>query len=60
MQAAIDNAKRKFDIDIPNEIARIKSMLNINQNGLPSFWMINKKGNKKLKKYIAEREKEKL
>lgn len=46
-QAAIDNAKRKFDIDIPNEIARIKSMLNINQNGLPSFWMITKKDKRK-------------
>lgn len=36
MQCAIDNAKRTFDIDIPNEIARIKSFLS--NCKYPIFW----------------------
>ena len=39
-QVAIDNAKRRFDIDLPNEIARIKSDMDINKNGYPAFWGI--------------------
>ena len=38
MQCAIDNAKRTFDIDINNEIKRIKKDLNIKENGYPIFW----------------------
>ena len=37
-QCAIDNAKRTFDIDIVEEIDRIKQDMNIEQNGVPSFW----------------------
>jgi hypothetical protein len=37
-QVAIDNAKRKFDIDINKEIDRIKKDLDINENKYPSFW----------------------
>lgn len=37
-QVAIDNAKRKFDIDLNNEIDRIKNDLNIQENGYPEFW----------------------
>lgn len=39
-QVAIDNAKRRFDIDLTNEIARIKADIDINQNGYPAFWGI--------------------
>lgn len=43
-QVAIDNAKRRFDIDLDAEIKRIKKSMNIKQNGYPSFWNIIKKG----------------
>lgn len=39
-QVAIDNAKRSFDIDLNNEIARIKADMDIKQNGYPAFWGI--------------------
>lgn len=38
-QAAIDNAKRKYDIDIPDEIARIKKDMEVKKNGYPVFWL---------------------
>lgn len=37
-QAAIDNSKRRFDIDIANEIKRIKSDMNLKENLYPVFW----------------------
>lgn len=47
-QVAIDNAKRRFDIDLNEEIKRIKDDMNIKENGYPSFWTIIRKGfNKK-------------
>ena len=42
-QAAIDGAKRRYDIDIPEEIKRIKLDMNIKQNGYPLFWSIIRK-----------------
>lgn len=44
MQVAIDNAKRRFDIDLTREIDLIKKDMNIKENGYPSFWGIVKKG----------------
>ena len=46
-QIAIDNAKRKFDIDLNAEIARIKNDIDIKTNGLPFFWLITKKDKRK-------------
>lgn len=47
-QVAIDNAKRRFDIDLTKEISRIKKDMNIKVNGYPAFWGIIRKGfNKK-------------
>lgn len=43
-QAAIDNAKRRFDINISDEIRRIKADMDIRTNKYPSFWRIIKKG----------------
>ena len=43
-QIAIDNAKRKFDIDLTREIDYIKKDMNIKKNGYPAFWTIVKKG----------------
>jgi len=54
-QCAIDNAKRKFDIDITEEIALIKRSMDIDTRGYPAFWGVIRKGfdkkkiNKKLK-----------
>lgn len=42
-QAAIDNAKRKFDVDITSEIKRIKTNMDVKQNGYPAFWAIIRK-----------------
>ena len=48
IQVAIDNAKRRFDIDLTEEISRIKKDMNIKENGYPSFWsVIRKDFNKK-------------
>lgn len=38
-QAAIDSAKRRFDIDINSEIKRIKNDISLNENGYPEFWL---------------------
>ncbi len=38
-QAAIDNAKRTYDIDLNSEIRRIKSELDVKTNGYPRFWL---------------------
>lgn len=54
-QCAIDNAKRKYDIDIAEEIKLIKQSMLIDQRGYPSFWSLirpkfdKKKINKQLK-----------
>jgi hypothetical protein len=39
-QVAIDNAKRSFDIDLVEEIKRIKKELNIVKNKYPQFWKL--------------------
>lgn len=38
LQAAIDNAKRTYDIDIPSEIKRIKNDMDIDNNKYPVFF----------------------
>lgn len=42
-QVAIDNAKRKFDINLSEEISRIKKDMDIKTYKYPSFWEIVKK-----------------
>lgn len=37
-QCAIDGTKRTFDIDITNEIKRIKDDMDVKTNGYPEFW----------------------
>ena len=47
-QVAIDNAKRRFDIDLVDEIKNIKNDMDLKRNKYPSFWTIIKRGfNKK-------------
>ena len=43
-QASIDSTKRTFAVDIPEEIKRIKTELNIKANGYPEFWLSIRKG----------------
>ena len=42
-QVAIDNAKRRFDIDLTKEIDRIKKDMDIKHNGYPAFWSVIRK-----------------
>ena len=42
-QVAIDNAKRRFDIDLSKEIKLIKDDMNIYINKYPSFWKLVKR-----------------
>lgn len=37
-QVSIDSAKRRYDIDISNEIRRIKGDMEIDKHGYPKFW----------------------
>lgn len=47
-QVAIDNAKRRFDINLTEEISNIKKDMDIKNNGFPSFWgLIRKDFNKR-------------
>ena len=39
-QVAIDNAKRVYDIDLVDEIHKIKKDMNIDNNGYPKFWLM--------------------
>ena len=39
-QCAIDNAKRRFDIDLSEEIRRIKNDMDIKEHKYPSFWKL--------------------
>lgn len=60
-QVAIDNAKRRFDVNLPAEIRRIKKDMNINaeDHGLPLFWSITKKDAMKEKNLDRKRKKRK-
>lgn len=39
-QAAVDSSKRTFDVNIQNEIKRIKKESNVKENKYPAFWTI--------------------
>lgn len=43
-QAAIDSSKRRFDIDIPSEIKRIKKQMDVSNNKYPQFWSVIRSG----------------
>lgn len=42
-QVSIDSCKRRFEVDLTNEIKRIKKDMDINIHKYPSFWRIIKK-----------------
>lgn len=58
-QIAVDSSKRKFDIDLPTEIRRIKQDMNIEENGLPYFWTITKRDKRKARTDEQRRERDK-
>lgn len=43
-QCSIDSAKRRFCIDIPSEIKRIKKLVDVKANGYPIFWLSIRRG----------------
>ena len=45
-QCAIDNAKRRFDIDLSEEIRRIKNDMDIKENLYPNFWRLIRRDTK--------------
>ena len=48
-QCAIDSSKRRFCIDVTDEIKRIKKLVNVKSNGYPLFWLNIRRGfNKQL------------
>lgn len=54
MQVAIDNAKRRFDVDLNAEIDRIKKDSNVDENKYPAFWFDIKRKDKFSKKMTAK------
>lgn len=46
-QVAIDNAKRKYAVDLNMEISRINKDMQVDLMGLPMFWVITKKDKRK-------------
>lgn len=59
-QIAIDNAKRTFNIDLNEEIKRIKEDMDIKKNQYPYFWMITKKDKRKMRSDEARRNRDKM
>jgi len=43
-QVAIDSTKRKFDIDLQEELRRIKIDMETGKNGYPEFWALIRRG----------------
>lgn len=58
-QVAIDNAKRRFDVDLNAEIDRIKKDSNVDVNKYPTFWFDIKRKDKFSKKMKAKDKEEK-
>lgn len=46
-QIAVDSSKRAYDINISDEIRRIKKDMDLENNGLPYFWLVTKRDKRK-------------
>lgn len=57
-QIAVDSSKRKFDISIEDEIKRIKKDMNLEDNGLPFFWLVTKRDKRKVRTEEQRRERD--
>lgn len=49
MQIAVDSSKRAYDININDEIKRIKKDMDLENNGLPYFWLVTKRDKRKVR-----------
>ena len=58
-QIAIDNAKRKSDIDLNKEISRIKEELEVKTNKYPEFWFNIRRKDRFSKKMTTDQKKRK-
>ena len=58
-QIAVDSSKRSFNISISDEIKRIKKDMDIENNGLPDFWLITKRDKRKARTDEQRRERDK-
>ena len=57
-QIAVDSSKRSFNISIVDEIKRIKKDMNLEDNGLPDFWLITKRDKRKARTDEQRRERD--
>jgi hypothetical protein len=57
-QIAVDSSKRAYDIDIGGEIKRIKKDMNLEDNGLPFFWLVTKRDKRKTRTEEQRRERD--
>lgn len=57
-QIAVDSSKRKFDIDIGEEIKRIKKDMDLENNGLPYFWLVTKRDKRKVRNEEQRRDRD--
>jgi len=44
LQVAIDSAKRRFSVNVTDEIKRIKQLVDVKSNGYPLFWLNIRRG----------------
>ena len=59
-QIAVDSSKRAYDISIDGEIKRIKKDMNLEENGLPFFWLVTKRDKRKVRTEEQRRERDQL
>jgi hypothetical protein len=57
-QVAVDSAKRAFDINLTDEIRRIKKDMDVEENGLPDFWLLTKRDKRKVRNEKERRERD--
>lgn len=57
-QIAVDSSKRAYDINITDEIKRIKKDMNLEENGLPFFWLVTKRDKRKVRTEEQRRERD--
>ena len=57
-QIAVDSSKRAYNINLSDEIKRIKKDMDIENNGLPYFWLITKRDKRKVRTEEKRRERD--
>ena len=57
-QVAVDSSKRSFDISLTDEIRRIKKDMDMEDNGVPNFWLLTKRDKRKVRTDKERRERD--